>query len=147
MSPSAALANTHTRAIPRFLVAMGHPTTRRYVCDLVEQHCRCWIATASPEPALLAAALDDLRPDALIIEAATLNDAAAALTDQVTHIVVIGPQPDTAYRDLALEAGADAWVARDRVATDLVAVLDHIRCDPMCQCGCHDHPKQQEVNP
>jgi DNA-binding NarL/FixJ family response regulator len=146
VSMSATPVEHAARTVPRYLVAMSHPTTRRYVCDLIEQHCRCWIATTSPEAGPLSNALDDLYPDALIIEAATLTQAAPEIGERATHIVVIGPQPDPAYSDLAIEAGADAWVARDRLSTELLPALEHIQCDTDCRCGCHDHPHPEEAS-
>jgi hypothetical protein len=35
------------------------------------------------------------------------------------RLVVIGPEPDPAYRQAALEGGAGAWLSRDDVANDL----------------------------
>jgi DNA-binding NarL/FixJ family response regulator len=144
MSRSAATAEPASPTIPRFLIAMRHPTSRRYVSDLIEQHCRCWIATTSPDGDEVIAALDELRPDALLIEASLLNETATDLGKRTTHLVVIGPQPDDAYRDIALRAGADAWISRDQLATQLVPAIEHLQCDPDCQCGCHRHPASEE---
>ena len=147
MPRSLTIVEDPTRTVPRFVVAVRHPTMRRYLCDLIEQHCRCWLATTSPEPVALRAAMAELQPDALIVEAATLSGATRALAGTTTHVVVIGPTPDDAYRDAALDAGADAWIARDDVATALLPALEHIRCSAGCRCGCHDHTRPEEVAP
>jgi len=126
-------------SVPRFLVAMRHPTARRYVCDLIEQHCRCWLATTPPKAETLRSALDDLRPDALIVEAPTVQDLPRDLPQRTWHLIVIGPEADDAYRHQAVRAGADAWISRDHLGTELIPTLQAITCRPVCSCGCHQH--------
>jgi DNA-binding NarL/FixJ family response regulator len=124
--------------VPRIVVAMAHPTMRRYVCDLIEQGCRCWLATAAPESAQLREIVASLHPDAIVLESSQFPACCPDMADTfpVEHVVVIGPYPDDAYRDAALTAGAGAWISRDRLPHDLVHVLHGITGQAGCNCGC-----------
>lgn len=134
-----AVSSPNLNGVPRFLVAMRHPTARRYVCDLIEQHCRCWLATAAPGAETLRSALDDLQPDALIVEAPTVRDLPCESLRRTWHLIVIGPEADDAYRHQAVQAGADAWIPRDHLGTELIPALQAIPCGSACSCACHRH--------
>lgn len=124
---------TEPRTPPKVLVALAHPTMRRYVCDLIEQGCQCWLATTAPAPGL-AGTIADLSPDAVVTDAAGLS---ALLRDgsaiSTTHVLVIGPD-DEAYRDAAIGAGAGAWVSQMTAPDALVGELDAML--QRCTCGC-----------
>lgn len=145
-------ATTAEPTVPRVVVALSHPTMRRYVCDLVERGCRCWIATCAPEPGVLAATVLALDPDVLILEAASFPEASWEAVHDVRRVVVIGPVHDDAYRDAALAAGADAWLCRDHLrsalATELAGIVGGCGCgcSPGCGCGCGCHPDTKEVD-
>jgi DNA-binding NarL/FixJ family response regulator len=119
---------------------MTHPTMRRYVCDLIERGCRCWLATTIPEPGPLHDVITNLHPDAIVLEAAQFPQCCPAIGDTfpISHIVVIGPYPDDAYRDAAYAAGAGAWIPRDRLPDELVHELHRIIGLTGCDCGCRD---------
>lgn len=107
--------------IPRIVVALSHPTMRRYVCDVIEQGCRCWLATTPPGPEELAATVAALSPDIVVLDSEAFAAPSSSNLGLLSpHMLVIGPRPDGAYRDVALRAGARGWVSRDRVATDLL---------------------------
>lgn len=119
---------------PKVLVALAHPTLRRYVCDLIERGCRCWVATAAPAPGLVDI-VAELGPDAVVTDGsgfAVLRDEGSLIP--TTHVLVIGPD-DEAYRDAAIRAGAGAWVDRGSTHVSLVAELDGMF--ERCTCGCH----------
>lgn len=106
---------------PRVLVVMQHPSMLRFTRELLERECGCWVATEVSTGAALANALDRLTPDLLVIDAA---DFPASCFSAIAHtprgrIIVIGPEPDPAYRRAALENGAAGWLARDEVADRL----------------------------
>lgn len=132
VTPIPTAASTHAPA-PRVLVALAHPTMRRYVCDLIEHRCRCWVATAAPTSEL-AAVVADLGADAVVTDASGLRVlAAAGSLAPPAPVLVIGPD-DEAYRDAALLAGAGAWVARthapETLGSELAEMLER------CTCGC-----------
>lgn len=146
-----ALTSTEDRAglVPRVVVAMVHPTMRRYVCDLIEQGCRCWLATSTPDPDRLRDVVASLHPDAIVLESSRFPACCPDMADTfpIEHVVVIGPYPDVAYRDAALAAGAGAWIPRDRLTHDLIHELYRITGHGGCTCGCQDHAVSDEAGP
>lgn len=124
--------------VPRIVVAVAHPTMRRYLCDLIEQSCRCWLATTSSDPDELQAALGTLRPDVLVVDHALrpANGQRLQSAFPASQVLVIGPEPDPAYRAAAIGVGAGAWLSRDDLATELVPELARILATCGCGCGC-----------
>lgn len=113
---------------PRIVVAAGHPTMRRYICDLIELGCRCWLATTSPTSPDLDEVVRALQPDVVILDCAAVPDLApyCECSLRAGTLIVIGPTPDDAYRDAAARANVGAWMPRDDVATDLLPTLRRI---------------------
>jgi DNA-binding NarL/FixJ family response regulator len=110
---------------PRVLVAMRHPAMLRFTRELLERECGCWVATEVRTGEALAATLDRLSPDLLVIDAA---DFPACCREALAHIprnrvIVVGPEPDPSYRSAALAAGVAGWVPRDRVGDDLATEM------------------------
>ena len=128
---------------------MAHPTMRRYVCDLIEQGCRCWLATSSPEPVQLGHIVATLHPDVVVLESSTFPACCSGTSDvfPVEHVVVVGPYPDDAYRDAALAAGAGAWIPRDGLSNQLIHELLRITGQTDCTCGCQDPAINDAVMP
>jgi DNA-binding NarL/FixJ family response regulator len=120
---------------PRVLVVMRHPAMLRFTRQLLERECGCWVATEVHSGSSLTDALDELRPDLLVIDAADYPTCCATALGHISRgrVVVIGPEPDHAYRDLALANGASAWLARDDVADKLGTVMRRV-------LGCHHDP-------
>lgn len=117
----------HPKGTPRIVVAVAHPTMRRYLCDLIEQNCRCWLATSSPEAKVLDAALANLAPDILVVDdLACFGDYQRWTAVPTDRVIVIGPEPDNSYRAAAMDAGVGAWVSRDQVDTELVLQLERM---------------------
>lgn len=140
MCPPATTADEHQTDVPRIVVAMNHPTMRRYVCDLIERGCRCWLATATPDPSSLHEVIANLHPDAIVLEASRFPQCCPDIGDTfpIRHIIVIGPYPDDAYRDAAHAAGAGAWIPRDHLSADLVHEVHRITGVAGCNCGCQE---------
>jgi DNA-binding NarL/FixJ family response regulator len=123
---------------PRVLVVMRHPAMLRYTRELLERECGCWVATEARVGLAVAPALDAVTADLLVIDAADFFACSSALRDHVARgrVIVIGPEPDRAYRDAALANGAGGWLARDEVADRLggemrrVLGCDHDPCPP-----------------
>lgn len=128
--------------VPRIVVAVAHPTMRRYLCDLIEQRCRCWLATTSSDPDELQAALGTLRPDVLVVDHALrpVNGARRKSAFPAAQVLVIGPEPDPAYRAAAISGGAGAWLSRDDLETELVPALARMLAEGGCGCGCEAPP-------
>lgn len=106
---------------PRVLVVMQHPTMLRLTRDLLERECGCWVATGVRNGVALADALDRLTPDLLVIDVADFPTCCFSAMAHIPRerIIVIGPEPDPAYRRAALHTGAGGWLSRDEVAAHL----------------------------
>lgn len=102
---------------PRVLVVMKHPAMLRYTREILERECGCWVATEVRTGPALAAVLDRLTPDLLVIDAADFPACCFAALAHIPRdrIIVIGPEPDPAYRQVALSNGAGGWLSRDDV--------------------------------
>lgn len=110
------------------LLAIRHPVMRRYTRELLERQCRCWRVTEVADQEMLADVLDRCRPDVLLVDTgdfpACCRTALHAWPTDRT--VVIGPEPEFAYRAAALRLGAGAWLPRDRLVDDLDATLHRL---------------------
>jgi hypothetical protein len=108
---------------PRVLIAITHPAMRRLILELLEREHGCWQAC------LLDGALDkamhDLETDLVIVDGAAFPHCCYGRPDGYPRdrIVVVGPEPDTAYMTAALRNGAGGWVARDDIADGLSAEM------------------------
>ena len=109
------------RGRPRVLLVMAHRAMRDLTCELLEREFGCWVATDVRPGEALGSTLDRLAPDLLVIDAAGFP---VSCLDALEHIrpgriIVVGPEPDPAYRETALAGGAGGWLPRDRVAEEL----------------------------
>lgn len=115
---------------------MAHPAMLRLSREILERECGCRVATEVRTGPALAAAIDRLTPDLLVIDTAAFPacclDALAHIPRE--HVIVIGPEPDPAYREAALGNGAGGWLSREDVADQLSSETRRV-------LGCHhdDH--------
>ena len=104
---------------PCVLIAIAHPVMRRLILELLNREHDSWTASLLDDD--LSTALQALRPDLLILDSLELprfgSDGRIGFPRK--RIVVVGPEPDVAYRNAALGRGAGAWVARDELADQL----------------------------
>ncbi|MFP5327377.1 MAG: hypothetical protein ACLGHT_07830 [Acidimicrobiia bacterium] len=129
---------------PRVLVVMRHAAMLRFTRELLERECGCWVATEVRTGPSLSRALDELTPDLLVIDAADFPACCLAALEHIPRdrVIVIGPEPDHAYRDVALANGAAGWLAREEVAERLGSEMRRVlgcRHDP-CPPGRHSRP-------
>ena len=103
------------------LVAIAHPLMRALTLELLARDHACWRAKES-DGRDLAGVMRSMNPDLVVIDTASFNECRGTRADHrfPSHrMVVIGPEPDAAYRVAALDVGAGGWVARDFVAEQL----------------------------
>lgn len=114
---------------------MQHPTMLRFTREILEREFGCWVATEMHAGNLLAAALVRLMPDLLVIDVADFPASrfAALAHFPPERIIVIGPEPDSAYREVALAHGAAGWLPRDDVADKLSSEMRRV-------LGCRHDP-------
>jgi DNA-binding NarL/FixJ family response regulator len=128
---------------PRVLVVIQHPAMLRFTREILERECGCWVATEVRTGPALAAALDRLTPDLLVIDAADFPACCFAAFAHIPRdrVIVIGPEPDPAYRQVALGNGAAGWLSREDVGDELGSEMRRVlgcRHDP-CPPGRHAH--------
>lgn len=110
---------------PRVLVMMRHTAMLRFTREMLERECGCWVSTEAGTGQALAAALDRFAPDLLVIDAADFPACCFTALAPIARgrVIVIGPEPDRAYRQAAMSNGAGGWLARDHVASELSSEL------------------------
>lgn len=123
---------------PRVLVAVRHPTMRRFTLELLARDHGRWVALEPNDGDMLANAIVSTAPDVLVVDdgdfPACCRAAIAAFPP--SRVVVVGTEPDGAYEAAAFRAGAGAWLPRERVGEDLRRLLRealacrHTPCPP-----------------
>lgn len=120
---------------PVVLVALRHRVMRRLTHELLGAEHGCWTVTQPWRGELLADAIARTHPDLVVVDdvdvPACCQAALAALPP--ARVIVIGPEPDAAYRSLALNRGAAGWICRDHVAEELSGAM-------RAALGCHHGP-------
>lgn len=120
---------------PTVLVAIRHPVMRRWTSELLTSEHGCWTVRKPGSGEMLADAIRRTRPDLVIVDSIDFPACcqAALRTLSPEQVIVIGPEPDRAYRARALALGAGGWVCRDRVGDELSAAMQ-------AALGCHHRP-------
>jgi len=109
----------------RVLIAIRHAPMRRLTGRVLAQGCPPWTIEELQDEELLVDAMRRVAPDVLVVDTGDFPACchSALTTFPPDRVIVIGPEPEAAYRLAALSEGAGAWVARDRIAEDAAAVL------------------------
>jgi DNA-binding NarL/FixJ family response regulator len=110
---------------PQVVVAVAHRAMRTLIVILLERDHDCWAVSAIDGLNGLSAAATS-QPAAVIVDAADFERCCTELRRccfELPRVVVIGPEPDPAYRRAVLNRGAGAWLSREHVAEELPAVL------------------------
>jgi DNA-binding NarL/FixJ family response regulator len=113
---------------PVVLVALRHPAMRRFTRELLARECRCWTPVEVRGGGSLRNELAAHAPDLLVIDAADFPSCCPASSSGFPpgRVVVLGPEPDRSYRQVAQARGAGAWVPRERVGEDLVRKMRRV---------------------
>jgi DNA-binding NarL/FixJ family response regulator len=121
--------------VPTVLVAIRHSVMRRWTGELLASEHGCWAVVEPHGREMLADAIDRAQPDLVIVDSvdfpACCEAALRALPS--ARVIVIGPEPDRAYRSRALALGAGGWVCRDHVGEELSGAMREA-------LGCRHHP-------
>ncbi|HEX6236878.1 MAG TPA: hypothetical protein VFZ68_06775 [Acidimicrobiales bacterium] len=127
-------------ASPAVLVGVRHPVMRRWTIDLLDAEHGCWIVEQPRPGELLAEAIERTRPALVVVDSADFPGCCQAALAAVPHgrVVVVGPEPDAAYRRLALSHGAGGWVCRDHVGEELSTAM-------RAALGCRHRPCPPET--
>lgn len=105
---------------PRVLVAIRHQAMRSYTRELLQREYGCWVATEA-DTGQLAEAIVRHQPDLIVADTGDFPACCRRALEEFPRerVLVIGPEPDSAYRHAALAQGAGAWISRDRVGEEL----------------------------
>lgn len=106
----------------RIALAINHPGMRSLVADLLVRELGCRIVSRDVHTGERVIDLTECDAELLVIDESAFSAARDrnTLPGRETAVIVVGPEPDPSYRDSALAAGAQAWLARDRVGDDLL---------------------------
>ena len=123
---------------PVVLVALRHPTMRRWSEELLTTEHGCWSVVQPRGEELLADAIARTRPELVVVDDADLPICCKAAVEAFApdRVIVVGAEPDEAYRVRALARGAGGWVCRERIAEELSAAMRaalgcrHVPCPP-----------------
>lgn len=112
-------------ASPVVLVALRHPVMRRWTEELLATEHGCWDVTEMNRDELLVDAIARIRPDLVVVDDSDFPSCCQAALDRMPpeRVMVVGPEPDAAYRTLAITNGAGGWVSRDQVGDDLSSAM------------------------
>lgn len=120
---------------PLVLVGIRHRVMRAWTVELLDREHGCWRA-AEPRPGEpLAAAIERLGPDLVVVDDADFPGCCRAALEALPadRVMVVGPEPEATYREHALARGAGGWVCRDDVGERLSAVM-------RTRLGCRHEP-------
>ena len=117
----------------RVVVVVAHRGMRALIVDLLARDSGHWMVSTIDSVAELDRQTPN-NPDLLVVDTADFDSCCRQLPVHfpIHHVVVIGPEPDLAYRQAALSRGAGAWLSRECVAGELHDCL----CSALvCTCG------------
>jgi DNA-binding NarL/FixJ family response regulator len=112
-------------ATPVVLVALRHLVMRRWTEELLATEHGCWEVASMDGDEPLVDAIARTQPDLVVVDDSDFPSCCQSALHRVppAQVVVVGPEPDTAYRSLALVNGAGGWVCRDHVGEDLSSAM------------------------
>lgn len=122
-------------AMPVVLVALHHPVMRRWTEELLATEHGCWEVAPMDDGELLVDAIARIRPDLVVVDNSDFPSCCREALDRMPpeRVMVVGPEPDNAYRSLAMVNGAGGWVCREQVGDDLSSAMRGA-------LGCHHDP-------
>lgn len=138
-------------ASPSVLVGIRHSAMRRWTIDLLAAEHGCWTVEEPRRGELLASAIGRGQPALVIVDSVDFPACCLAALRALPpeRVIVVGPEPDRAYRRRALAQGAGGWVCRDHVGEELSAAMRaalgcrHAPCWP----GLRRAPSERCVTP
>jgi len=75
------------------------------------------------EPDLIGPAVDDLRPDVVVVDDRLLRHEPWIARDLGVRVIVVGVDDDPGFAERALHIGAEAWVPKDQADAVLPVLL------------------------
>lgn len=115
---------TASNRMLRVVLVVVHRGMRELIGELLQRDRGCWSVSAIDRVSDIDHDASS-QPDLMIVDTADFATVRRHLPQALAlaRVVVIGPEPDTAYRRSALQCGAGAWLSRDRVGEELCDAL------------------------
>ena len=109
---------------PQVVVVVVHRMMRQFIVELLNRDHDSWAVSSVDGLADLDATTLS-RADLVIVDTSDFLAVRHHLPApfSVSRVVVIGPEPDPAYRRASLDGGAGGWLSRDRIAEELCNAL------------------------
>ena len=142
MTTTRADVSTVSTRRPHVVLVVAHRAMRALIVELLRRDHACWTVSAIDSVSEIDAASS--HPDLVVVDTADFATVRRQLPPTFTfaRVVVIGPEPDPAYRQAAVHFGAGAWLSRDRIAEELCAALRSALA-----CADESHPVSPERLP
>ena len=123
MTTRRADVSTMSTRRPHVLLVVAHRAMRALIVELLQRDHACWTVSAIDSVSEIDHTSSHL--DLVIVDTADFATVRRQLppTFSLARVVVIGPEPDPAYRHAAIHFGAGAWLSRDCIADELCATL------------------------
>jgi DNA-binding NarL/FixJ family response regulator len=120
---------------PSILLAIRHPVMRRWTAELLASEHGCWTVAQPRRGEMLAATIDRTRPALVIVDSVDFPACCRAALGALPRdrVIVVGPEPDLAYRNAALANGAGGWLSRENVGDELSSAMRRV-------LGCRHDP-------
>ena len=111
--------------VPVILDAIRHPVMRRWSHELLVSERGCWTVAQPMVGEMLVDAITRTEPDVVVVDTVDFPTCCQAALEALPpgHVIVIGPEPDPAYRSVAMAQGAAGWVSRDHVGDELALAV------------------------
>ncbi len=109
---------------PHVGLVVAHRSLRALIIELLERDRGCWTVSAIGSVSEIGHDAS-LHPDLAIVDTAVIATVRRQLspTFALARVVVIGPEPDPAYRQAAVRFGVGEWLSRDCIAEELCSAL------------------------
>lgn len=110
---------------PVVLDAIRHPHMRHLSAELLTAAGGCWTLSTTRDDEMVADAVCRCDPAVVVVDSIDFPTCCRAALKSLPpqRVIVVGPEPDPAYRAAAVSMGAGGWVSRDRIAEDLSAAV------------------------
>jgi DNA-binding NarL/FixJ family response regulator len=94
---------------------------RRWTIELLHTEHHCWTVVQPGRDETLADAIERSQPELVVVDSVDFPACCRAALDALPRerVIVIGPEPDHAFRNQALARGAGGWVCRDHIGDEL----------------------------
>lgn len=118
------------------LNAIRHPYMRRWSEELLDTESGCWTLARTDGTEMVADAIRRCAPAVVVVDTIDFPACCQAALNSLPpeRVIVVGPEPDPAYRSAAVSLGAGGWVSRDHLGDELAAALRTALGCPLDRC-------------